>query len=100
MTGNCDEIRQLISQGLDPNLKMTDWFDSEPLGWAASFNQLKAIITLIEMGADPLLPPNKAGETPLTDSLRERHGRVTAFLQEYEFRIRSLVTSGEYQSSR
>ena len=58
---------------MDPNQKMTDWYDSEPLGWAASFNQLSAVICLIYFGADPLLPPNKAYNRPIDDARREKH---------------------------
>ena len=53
-------------------------------GWAASFGEINALIELIKLGADPLLPPNKAGNTPLTDAQRERHQHVVHFLQEYE----------------
>jgi hypothetical protein len=68
---------------MDPNLKMTSWFNSEPLGWAASFGQLDAVKTLIEVGADPGRPPNKAGFTPITDAEREKHSEVSFFLRQY-----------------
>ena len=51
------------------------WEDSEPLGWAASLGQLDAVRALIECGADPLRPANKAGNTPLSDAKREQHER-------------------------
>ena len=47
---------------------MSDWYDSEPLGWAASFGELPTIIALIRNGADPLRPANKGGNTPLKDA--------------------------------
>jgi hypothetical protein len=82
--GDCDTIRRLcLTQGVDPNLKMTSWFDSEALGWAASFGQLDAVKTLIEVGADPGRPPNKAGFTPITDAEREKHHDVVFFLKQY-----------------
>lgn len=84
MTGDVAAIHQLVADGHDPNVKMTDWFDSEPLGWAASLGQLMAVIALIQAGADPLRPPNKANNTPLLDAQRERHMEVVDFLIEYE----------------
>ena len=50
---------------------------------AASFGQLGALIALVECGADPLRPKNKAGHTPLSDATRERHAHVVSFLREY-----------------
>lgn len=84
MTGDVAAIHQLVADGHDPNVKMTEWFDSEPLGWAASLGQLNAVIALIQAGADPLRPPNKANNTPLLDAQRERHMEVVDFLIEYE----------------
>jgi len=83
MRGEVETIRVLCGQGVDPNGKMTPWYDSEPLGWAASLGQLGAVIALIQCGADPLRPKNKAGFTPLTDALREKHMHVSNFLKEY-----------------
>ena len=54
MIGDIEAIYALVAAGHDPNVKMTDWFDSEPLGWAASFGQCKAIEALCEAGADPM----------------------------------------------
>jgi len=69
MKGNTKKIKDLIlNNHHDPNVKMTDWYDSEALGWSASLGQLDATITLIELGADPLRPPNKGGNTPLKDA--------------------------------
>ena len=100
MRGDVGEIRALLSErsattsmrggGRDPNEKMTDWFDSEPLGWAASFGELGAVIELILLGADPLRPMNKAGNTPLCDARRENHTHVVHFLEEYAGRAREL----------
>ena len=53
------------------------------MGWAASFGQLDAVRALIECGADPLRPANKAGNTPLSDAKRERHAHVVTFLEQY-----------------
>mmetsp|Transcript_1551 Transcript_1551/g.5697 ORF Transcript_1551/g.5697 Transcript_1551/m.5697 type:complete len:501 (-) Transcript_1551:839-2341(-) len=85
MTGDVYTIEKLTSGkgGRDPNEKMTSWFDSEPLGWAASLGQLAAVIALIKVGADPSRPANKAGNTPLSDAQREGHGHVIAFLSSY-----------------
>lgn len=44
MKGDISEIKRLLESGVDANCKMTDWFDSEPLGWAASFS----IVALVE----------------------------------------------------
>ena len=67
----------------DPNEKMGEWFDSEALGWAASFGELDAVRELIICGANPLRPANKAGETPKSDAQRERHTHVVNFLTAY-----------------
>ena len=88
MRGECDRIRVLTvsTNRFDAYAKMTDWYDSEPLGWAASFGQLDAVRALIECGADPLRPPNAAGNTPLRDAEREGHAHVVRFLKEFAFR--------------
>jgi hypothetical protein len=87
MRGETETIKSLCGNGKrDPNEKMSEWFDSEPLGWAASFGQLDAVIALIQCGADPFRPKNKAGYTPLTDAQRERHGHIVDFLREYQRR--------------
>lgn len=83
MHGDVATIERLLHEGHDPNVKMTDWFDSEPLGWAASFGQLAAVRALCRGGAYPTRPPNKAGHTPLTDAQRERHQHVVQFLENY-----------------
>ena len=41
---------------------------------------------LIECGADPLRPPNAAGQTPLSDAQREGHAHVVRFLKEFAYR--------------
>lgn len=70
---------------------MTDWFESQPLGWAASCGQLNAVIELIKLGADPLLPPNDAGNTPLMDAAHEKHEHVVVFLTEFERKLRKYM---------
>ena len=92
MRGEVETIRSLCRAGRDPNEKMVEWFDSEPLGWAASFGQLDSVRVLIEFGADPLRPPNKAGVTPMSDARRERHQHVIRFLEEYQQRAEGLST--------
>ena len=83
MIGDVAAINALAAHGHDPNVKMTNWFDSVPLGWAASFGQCKAIEALIAAGADPRCPANSAGNTPLKDAQRERHSKAVALLNEY-----------------
>jgi ankyrin repeat protein len=91
MVGDMESIHDLIkNQNYDPNQKMTDWFDSEPLGWAASFGRLDIVILLIKLGANPLLPPNKAKNTPLSDAIREGHQKVVDFLRQYESRVKDI----------
>jgi hypothetical protein len=75
---------------MDPNQKLTDWHDSEPLGWSASLGNLAATIKLIQLGADPLRPKNKSGYTPLTDAKREKYEAVIKFLEAYELRASIL----------
>merc|ERR1719327_1363978 len=83
MIGDVDAIDALVAFGHEPNGKMGCWFDSEPLGWAASFGQCKAIEALCAAGADPRRPANLAGYTPLTDAQREGHTKAIALLEEY-----------------
>ena len=83
MRGDVKSITTLLARHADANLKMTDWYDTEPLSWAASFNQLDCIIALIEGGADPLRPPNETGNTPLSDAYREKHTDSFALLENF-----------------
>ena len=69
---------------------MTDWFDSEPLGWAASFGQCKAIEALCAAGADPRRPANLAHQTPLSDAQREGHEKAIRLINEYLAGARSM----------
>jgi len=95
MRGDVESIKRLCknntSDSHDPNEKMSEWFDSVPLGWAASFGHLDAVIALIQYGADPQPPMNKAGFTPLTDAQRENHNHVVTFLEEYQRRVGVLA---------
>merc|ERR1719327_474477 len=90
MIGDVDAIDALVAFGHDPNVKMTDWFDSEPLGWAASFGQCKAIEALCAAGADPSRPANLAGNTPLSDAQREGHKKAIELIKEYLSGARSI----------
>ena len=83
MIGDVKAIDALVAAGHDPNVKMSDWFDSEPLGWAASFGQCKAIKALCSHGADSGRPANLAGHTPLSDAQREGRTKAIALLNEY-----------------
>merc|ERR1719375_115874 len=83
MIGDVAAIEALVGAGHDPNVKMVDWFDSEPLGWAASFGQCRAIEALCAAGADPRRPANLAGQTPLTDAEREGHKKAISPIKEY-----------------
>ena len=83
MIGDVEAIDALVAAGHDPNVKMSDWYDSEPLGWAASFGQCKAIEALCAHGADPGRPANLAGYTPLSDAQREGHTEAIALLNKY-----------------
>ena len=98
MKGDVVAIRELTSiRQVDPNVKMTPWVDSEPLGWAASFGELKAVIALIQAGADPLRPANKAGFTPLTDAMREKKWRTVRFLNAYTEIVQSLQEGSQVE---
>jgi ankyrin repeat protein len=79
MIGDVDKIKDLLEEGYDPNTKMTDAFDSVPLGWASTFGHIKSIIELIKYGADPLCGPNKAGNTPKTEAKLNGHPKVVKF---------------------
>jgi len=83
MIGDVEAIGALLAAGHDPNVKMTDWFDSEPLGWAASFGQCRAIEALCAAGADPSRPANLSGNTPLSDAEREGHTKAISLIKEY-----------------
>lgn len=91
--GDVELIKKLVQKGYDPNQKMPEWYDSEPLGWSASMGRLANTRELILLGADPLRPANKAGNTPLTDAKREGYQDVVTFLQEYQKRAQSLATA-------
>lgn len=87
LRGEADTIRQLcLMGGRNANEQMMPWYNSEPLGWAASLGHLNAVIALIECGADPQRPPNLAGFTPLMDALRENHMHIAKFLIQYKWR--------------
>merc|ERR1719231_702722 len=83
MIGDVAGIERLVAAGHDPNCKMTIWFDSEPLGWAASFGQCRAIEALVAAGADPRRPANLAGNTPLADAQREGHSKAVELIKSY-----------------
>ena len=72
-------------------MRMESWWETEPLSWAASHGQLSALVRLIQLGADPLRPPDTAGETPYSYALREGHDQVSAFLDEYRTRIKAAI---------
>jgi len=95
MIGDIEAIYALVAAGHDPNVKMTDWFDSEPLGWAASFGQCKAIEALCEAGADPSRPANLAGNTPLSDAQREGHTKTVELIKEYLSGARCRVSDAD-----
>ena len=100
MRGDVNTIVSLTDSGTDPNKKMTDWYDSEPLGWAASFNQVDAIVALISAGADPSRPANKAGNTPMSDASREKHTAASAVLAAFlDAKHGSEVSQDEGKSS-
>jgi len=69
---------------------MPEWFDSEPLGWSCSMGRLANTRELILLGADPMRPANKAGNTPLKDAQRENYQDVIDFLKEYEKRANAF----------
>ena len=76
---------------------MTDWYDSEPVGWAASFGQLGALRCLIDLGAFPFTV-NKAGNTALTDAQRERHEKCIRFLEAFKTTNDSKLALKEMES--
>jgi len=99
MIGDVDAIDALVAFGHDPNVKMTDWFDSEPLGWAASFGQCTAIEALCGHGADPRRPANTAGNTPLSDAEREGHRKAIALINDYLSGKRPIGEGGKPRAS-
>lgn len=94
MEGNIAKIRGLIRIGLNPNQQCEPINNSKPLGWAAHFGHLGAVITLIELGADPFPPPNKKGMTPKLTALREKHSHILLFFTDFEIRIRDRTLGG------
>lgn len=71
-----------MKNGGDPNQKMTDWFDSSPCGWAASFGRVDALISLMLAGGDPF-EYNKSGNNAMNDAQREKYQNVINFLNQY-----------------
>ena len=101
MRGQCDVVRDLIENSYyDPNQKMVDWFDCEPLGWAASYGHLATVITLIQLGADPRRPANKACSRPLDDARRERYHVVTRFLEMFDEAVDALMAEDSLQGAQ
>jgi hypothetical protein len=89
MIGDLAQIRQYICiidgvQQIDPNLQMTDWYNSSPLSWASGFGQLKAVMLLISLGAVHTGSSNAMGFNPKSDALRESHMHVVTFLDDFE----------------
>ena len=101
MHGDAEYISSLVIAGRDPNEKMTPWYNSEPLGWAASFNQLDCIIALIESGADPRRPKNDAGFTPMGDANREKHSAAAEMLETFIFYLNgaNVTPSAGYEEN-
>ena len=67
-----------------PTVGVPHWFNSQATGWAASFGQLHAVMSLVSAsnGAE-LNTKNLAGENSLTDSIREKHHHVTDWIHSY-----------------
>lgn len=89
MIGDLALIRQYASvidgvQKIDPNLQMTDWYNSSPLSWASGFGQLKAVMLLISLGAVYTGLSNAMGFNPKSDALREGHMHIVTFLDDFE----------------
>merc|ERR1719238_2650839 len=53
MLGECDKIQECIDDGFDPSSTIPIWYDSRPIDWCASNNQVDAMILLIENGVHP-----------------------------------------------
>ena len=62
---------------------MTDWYDSQAVGWAASLGCLRSLKLLLIYGAEPF-KVNKAGNCSLKDARREKHQKIIRFLEEYQ----------------
>eukprot|EP00397_Hematodinium_sp_SG-2012_P001965 GEMP01001970.1.p1 GENE.GEMP01001970.1~~GEMP01001970.1.p1 ORF type:complete len:1630 (+),score=435.81 GEMP01001970.1:70-4959(+) len=89
MIGDVQGIHRLCVEGHDPNGKMLDRFDSEPLTCAAAHGQLASVVVLCQCGADPQRPADKANHTPLTKAEEKEHHHVATFLREYAQRVRA-----------
>ena len=52
--GDIVAIEQLIvTDGVDPNVTLSKWFNTHTTAWAACQGHLRALILLIQLGADP-----------------------------------------------
>lgn len=78
MAGNAKEIRRLISSGVSANASTKDYGDGVlPICWAALYRHDKAVLALIEGGADlnqsddilPLHSAAQAGDIEIIDIL-------------------------------
>ena len=72
---------------------MTDWFDAQAVGWAASFGQVGALRCLVDLGADPM-EVNKSNNTALSDAKRENHQACIEYLESY-CKKHEVVGSGD-----
>ena len=100
MRGDVEAIRTLTSRGeRSVSELMTDYHDSVPLGWAAAFGQLSAVIVLIQLGADPLRE-NKRGDTTLEVAVLYGHIHVIRFLREYRYRAKAEAPISSMQILR
>ena len=83
MSGDVPQIHHLvIEKGFDPNQRMSSWFNSYPLGWAATFGQLRACVELVKLGADPFLF-NQAGKNAVIDAKVKNFTAIVHFFEEY-----------------
>lgn len=58
---------------------MSEWYDSTPLDWSCSLNQLHATVELVRLGGDPNIV-NKAGYDAITNATREKCTIIIEFL--------------------
>lgn len=82
MRGDIETLLTLLQEGRDVNEAMGPWYNTQPLAWAAEFNQLQALALLVEYGAD-LEHRNKQGFSAMDAAESARHQGAALVLEAF-----------------
>eukprot|EP00494_Astrolonche_serrata_P030190 UN30457 len=51
--GDLQKLKELLDSGSEPQEPVKEWYDSTPIGWAASYGDVDCMVALILAGAQP-----------------------------------------------